>query len=89
MVSPRRTPETSLIRRLAAEPWRFRFFEAVRLLERQRVREVPKRRANGGSMVGEEADPRQRIVRFRAATRLSFPACEIDSVEGNRSNPRQ
>jgi type VI secretion system protein ImpH len=87
MVSPRRTPETSLIRRLAAEPWRFRFFEAVRLLERQRVREVPKRRANGGSMVGEEADPRQRIVRFRAATRLSFPACEIDSVEGEPLEP--
>jgi type VI secretion system protein ImpH len=87
MVSPRRTPETSLIKRLAAEPWRFRFFEAVRLLERQSVREVQKRRANGGSRVGEEADPRQRIVRFRAATRLSFPACEIDSVEGEPREP--
>jgi type VI secretion system protein ImpH len=87
MVSPRGTQDTSLIRRLAAEPWRFRFFQAVRLLERQRASEVRKRQANGGSMVGEEADPRQRVVRFRAATRLSFPACEIDSVEEEPREP--
>jgi type VI secretion system protein ImpH len=38
-------------------------------------------------MVGEEADPSQRIVRFRAATRLSFPACEIDDLEEDSPEP--
>jgi type VI secretion system protein ImpH len=87
MVSPRRTSDSSLIGRLAAEPWKFRFFQAVRLLERQHVRQAHKQRVNGGPMVGEEADPRQRIVRFRAATRLSFPACEIDAVDDAPPEP--
>src|SRR5205823_6011752 len=42
---------------------------------------------NGAALVGEEVDPRQRVVRFRAATRLSFPACEIDAVEEKPSEP--
>src|SRR5262249_52236605 len=77
----------SLIARLAAEPWKFRFFQAVRLLERRRARELRKRHANVSPMVGEETDPSQRIVRFRAATRLSFPACEIDNLEEESPEP--
>jgi type VI secretion system protein ImpH len=87
MVSPRRTTDPSVIGRLAVEPWKFRFFQAVRLLERQHARLARKQRMHGRPMVGEEADPRQRIVRFRAATRLSFPACEIDTVEDEPSQP--
>jgi type VI secretion system protein ImpH len=87
MVSPRRTSNSSLIGRLTTEPWKFRFFQAVRLLERRNGRQAHERRLNGTAAVGEEVDPRQRIVRFRAATRLSFPACEIDAVVEEPSEP--
>src|SRR5881275_904499 len=87
MVSSHRTTDPSVIGRLAVEPWKFRFFQAVRLLERQHARLAHKQQMHSGPIVGEEADPRQRIVRFRAATRLSFPACEIDAVEDEPSEP--
>ena len=87
MASAHRTSNSSLIGRLAAEPWKYRFFQAVRLLERRKARQAHGQWPNGTAAVGEEADPRQRIVRFRAATRLSFPACEIDTVVEESSEP--
>lgn len=87
MASPRRIANPSLIARLAAEPWRFRFFQAVRILERQRARQARSPRFDGAAAVGEEAEPRQRTVRFRAATRLSFPASEIEEVAEAAAGP--
>jgi type VI secretion system protein ImpH len=80
MARARRIPNASLITRLTTEPWRFRFFQAVRILERQRARYLRSPRSGEIAAVGEEAEPHQRTVRFRAATQLSFPASEIDEV---------
>lgn len=57
-----------LNQKLADEPYRFEFFQAVRLLEKV----FPERRA-----VGREALPHEEIVRFRSRMGLDFPASEI------------
>ena len=59
---------------LADEPYRFEFFQAVRLLEKI----YPERRAVGG-----EALPHEEIVRFRSRMSLSFPASEIHELKKN------
>jgi type VI secretion system protein ImpH len=53
---------------LADEPYRFEFFQAVRLLEKV----FPERRA-----VGREALPHEEIVRFRSRLGLDFPASQV------------
>lgn len=78
MASSRRFPRPSLIAQLGDSPWKFRFFEAVRILERRRARQKPSGQADAIPLVGEEADPKQRTLRFRSAMRLSFPASEIE-----------
>jgi type VI secretion system protein ImpH len=82
-------PRPSLIERLFKEPERFRFFQAVRLLERESARAAAddsrfeRRRA-----VGEDADPSAEVVRFRALPSLSFPPTEIASLkESNGHGP--
>lgn len=53
------------------EPFRFEFFQAVRLLERI----FPDKKAVGG-----EALPKQEPVRFRSRISLDFPASEIHDI---------
>ncbi len=53
------------------EPYRFKFFQAVRLLERMQ----PERRP-----VGYHADPNKEIVRFRSRLSLDFPPSEIHEI---------
>lgn len=53
------------------EPYRFEFFQAVRLLEKI----FPDRRA-----VGAEAMPFEEIVRFRSHVSLDFPASQIQEI---------
>jgi type VI secretion system protein ImpH len=74
MASPRRRKSPPLIERLFAEPHRFRFFQAVRLLEREASRRAARR---GGPKVGEEAEPRFEPVRFRSHVSLGFTPSEI------------
>jgi type VI secretion system protein ImpH len=71
---------------LLREPYRFNFFQAVRLLERwQRERAGP-----GGAEprqpVGRDKLPDQEVVRFRAQPALSFPAGAVSQV---RQPPRR
>ncbi len=54
------------------EPYKFEFFQAVRLLERI----FPERRTVGG-----EALPFEEIVRFRTRVTLAFPASEIHEIK--------
>jgi type VI secretion system protein ImpH len=54
------------------EPYRFEFFQAVRLLEKIH----PERKA-----VGLEAMPQDEIVRFRSHVSFNFPASEIQKIE--------
>lgn len=57
---------------LFEEPYRFEFFQAVRLLEKI----YPERKA-----VGQEAMPTEEIVRFRSNVSFNFPASEILRLE--------
>jgi type VI secretion system protein ImpH len=57
---------------LADEPFRFEFFQAVRLLEKI----YPERRAVGG-----DALPHEEIVRFRSRMGLDFPASQIHELK--------
>ncbi|HEX4945541.1 MAG TPA: type VI secretion system baseplate subunit TssG [Blastocatellia bacterium] len=57
---------------LFAEPYRFDFFQAVRLLERIYAMRRP---------VGHAAEPSNEAVRFRTLTGLNFPASQIYALE--------
>ena len=61
-----------LDQKLFEEPYRFEFFQAVRLLEKI----YPERKA-----VGQEAMPHDEIVRFRSHVSFDFPASEIFKLE--------
>ena len=55
----------------ADEPYKFEFFQAVRLMEKI----YPERKA-----VGAEAMPPEEVVRFRSRVSLDFPASEIQEI---------
>lgn len=63
--------EKPLNQKLFEEPYRFEFFQAVRLLEKV----FPELKA-----VGQEAMPFDEIVRFRTHVSFDFPASEIDRL---------
>jgi type VI secretion system protein ImpH len=63
--------DTPLERLLFEEPYRFNFFQAVRLLERMYPERQP---------VGRHDDPSQELVRFRTRVSLNFPASEIHEL---------
>src|SRR5262249_52576315 len=65
-------PEEALATLLKTEPFRVRFFEAVRLLRRL----LPERKP-----VGHFVRPRSEGVRFVANPSLGFPASEVQSLE--------
>ncbi|MEX2138949.1 MAG: type VI secretion system baseplate subunit TssG [Pirellulales bacterium] len=65
---------TAVIQRLFREPYRFDFFQAVRLLDSHARGEAENRRR---WPVGYDATPVQEIVWFRAPPSLSFPAGSI------------
>jgi len=82
MAAARGRPRPSLIDRLFREPERFRFFQAVRLLEREAAREAEvDRRIEPRRPIGEDAEPVVEIVRFRATPSLAFPPGEISSLK--------
>lgn len=72
--TPSRGPDTPLIDHLRDEPFRFSFFQAVRLLEFV----DPTRQPVGH--VGEYA-PRDEAVRFAGRLSLEFPASEIHACD--------
>ncbi len=57
---------------LFAQPYRFDFFQAVRLLEKVYEERRP---------VGQEAHVAQEIVRFRTPVNLAFPASQISALK--------
>ncbi len=71
-----------LATKLAREPYRFNFFQAVRVLARLR----PERRA-----VGTDAAPRDEVCRFRTHVTHSFPASQIQEFReaANDESPPQ
>ena len=63
--------------RLFKEPWRFSFFQAVRVLEADGRRTGRDPRFEGRVPVGEDGDPLREVVRFRVPPTLTFPPSEI------------
>src|SRR5277367_4658086 len=56
---------------LLAEPWRFEYFQAIKLLELLHPdRQVP----------GESSEPDSEVVRFRSRVTLEYPASEIQQL---------
>ena len=69
--------EASLEEWLAAEPWEFEFFQAVKLLERMQ----PLRPAPGAGL-----DPEDESIRFRSRVELAFQASEVHDVDLSSSD---
>jgi type VI secretion system protein ImpH len=63
---------------LRQEPWSFKFFQAVRLLERIMAQRAP---------VGRFVHPSKEIVRFAAHTSTSFPASQIQEIQWGNGAP--
>jgi len=59
------------------EPYRFGFFQAVRLLERM---------YSSRKTIGLEGPPREEVVRFHSRVTLEFPASEVYEINGPPSN---
>jgi len=83
MATSQRRPDVALIERLFEEPFRFDFFQAVRLLER-----VGKSRAP----VGLDGPYARETVRFAQHVSMIFPASAVESLErdaeGGEAPPR-
>ncbi|HEX5083636.1 MAG TPA: type VI secretion system baseplate subunit TssG [Blastocatellia bacterium] len=60
------------------EPYRFEFFQAVRLLERLMPERLPVGRVTDE---GQVINPEREIARFGAAVSLAFPPSQIQSLE--------
>jgi type VI secretion system protein ImpH len=69
--------EKPLNQELIDEPYRFEFFQAVRLLEKM----FPERRP-----VGREASTTSEIIKFRSRMSLNFPASEIYEIKDADGN---
>jgi type VI secretion system protein ImpH len=65
------TTDTPLAKVLFDEPYRFDFFQAVRLLERL---------CPGRNPVGRDSSPSQEVARFRTRLSLSFPPSQIYQI---------
>jgi type VI secretion system protein ImpH len=74
MVTTNRRTDSSVTQRLFNEPYRFDFYQAVRLLERIN----PERQRLGG-----DGDPRQDAARFRTRASLNFPPSELYQIKQN------
>ena len=57
---------------LEADPCRFQFFQAVRLIERL---------SGGNHPVGQFVNPKNECVRFAVHNALAFPASQIQKIE--------
>jgi type VI secretion system protein ImpH len=72
-------PRLEAVRKMMEqEPYCFRFFQAVRLLERLYPERNP---------VGLFVSPRTEVVQFSSVPTLSFPASEIQSFELSKDGP--
>ena len=71
--------EPTLAQELAAEPYRFEFFAALRVLARL---------TEEGTIAADNSLASQAALRFRAYQSLAFPASEIVSIDPAKSDPR-
>jgi type VI secretion system protein ImpH len=74
MASKGRRPDPALTELLFDRAYEFRFFQAVRLMERIRLDQKP-----GG--VGTDAMPEQEPIRFRVHRSMEFPASQLRQIQ--------
>ncbi|PHS12272.1 MAG: type VI secretion system baseplate subunit TssG [Blastopirellula sp.] len=86
MGSSRRRARASVKHKLLTEPYRFDFFQAVRLLEKVAREEGTE---EDSKSIGYDGPPSQEILRFRSLASHSFPGSEIVSLEDLRSNEEE
>ena len=77
-------PEPAIAERLFEEPYRFEFFQAVRLLERLFPERVPVGRVNEE---GQVIAPSREVSRFRARASLRFPPSQVHDLKSAESGP--
>jgi type VI secretion system protein ImpH len=77
MAAESRGTDNPLSLQLFDEPYRFDFFQAVRLLERIFKHRVP---------VGRDSNPGREVARFRTRVSLSFPPSEIYEMKRGENN---
>ena len=80
MAASRRTSRDSVIDRLVEKPETVPLFQAIRLLE-QAARVGTASPKDADQPVGQDARPLNEVVRFRAATGLTFPSSDLQRVE--------
>lgn len=78
MRAEKRQPEPAVIDRLLREPWRFGFFQAVRLLELWLRRRG--RGQRGPELVAE-------VLRFRNSLALGFPPSQLEAIRAELRDP--
>jgi type VI secretion system protein ImpH len=70
--------QTSIKEALREQPFRFQFFQIVRLLQRM---------SPESNIVGNFVDPSTEVVRFAARRALTFPASEVHALEFRDDQP--
>ncbi len=80
MFAKKRRFEPAVIERLLKEPWRFEYFQAVRLLELWLRREGSARPGPAAGDVAAGA-PVAAVLRFRNSTSHRFPASQLEAIE--------
>lgn len=92
MASPSKQPDRTLAELLFDEPWRFDFFQAVRVLERLALDRPPDRSPTAAASpagIGHDGPLTREIVRFHAHPSLTFPPSSVTAMRaGNRSTAR-
>ena len=80
MATPDGRQGRTLIERLFREPFRFEFFQAVRILEWMRRDGRRPGKGAGFSPVGFDGPPENEAVRFRSLPSIAFPPSEITDI---------
>jgi type VI secretion system protein ImpH len=73
MFAKKRRCEPAVIERLFREPWRFEYFQAVRLLERWLERHAAPHHGPPAGMLAH-------LLRFENSTSLRFPASQLEAI---------
>ena len=89
MASARRRKSTAVTAQLQAEPQRFAFFQAVRLLERAARLRAKKSESFAQVPVAQGAPPNRESIHFRGQASLAFRGSDIDRVEITKTANRE
>ncbi|MBU3070336.1 type VI secretion system baseplate subunit TssG [Aestuariicella sp. G3-2] len=79
MATTRRRKSLAVVDQLATEPYRFDFFQAVRLLERISALD-PREYHYATEPVAQDVLPSREVVRFKNRPQLSFQAADIEKI---------